>query len=705
MFFGIVVFKEGPPYVTKQRNVLLMISLSALAGGLARAEEVRTGSFADSLARMFSSEVRNADARLVTLRNELADLPFMEWPHQSPRHGFRSNPTLVQNEAQWIQIDLLDIYPIDMIAFVAADVRSHGTPEIGHAFPMRFKVEVASEADMSDAVVIGDETLADFPNPGRFPLVYDQPGREARYVRFTCTKQWPSRDDNFIWALGEIMVMSGNYNVAIHKTVTAGSGSLELAPNWMLAAVNDGQSMVGLPVAAEESTTNGFRSENARHAGATKWVTVDLGDEYALDEVRLIPAWPTELTDAVGMGYPRGLKVLLSNDPQFKVGVEQLNTSTDLTLPWNNPHTIRVGGTGEGRKARGRYLRVETLKLEGQNGIFYLALAELQAFSVHKNVALGKPVTASDAYVVEHGPSRWSPEFLVDGFSSRYRLTDWATYLHSLVKRRTLEREQAALLQNRDAKARRVADTTIMTGSAIGGIALLALFTVMVRHRSVRERDRERLREQIARDLHDELGSNLGSISLLGELGSRMADLPEEVRKDFAEIHRTAERSADAMRDIVWLIEPGTSTLRELVAKMREAAEHLVGDMVTLKVTPEEVRDCELPLLFRRHALFSFKETLNNVRRHASAESVEVRIDCRGGVLQFTVADDGVGFHVDERLGLGHGLQNLKQRALRLKGQCNIDSRPEVGTTVHFKAPLKSKLNGTYGSKDPSLAG
>jgi signal transduction histidine kinase len=74
-------------------------------------------------------------------------------------------------------------------------------------------------------------------------------------------------------------------------------------------------------------------------------------------------------------------------------------------------------------------------------------------------------------------------------------------------------------------------------------------------------------------------------------------------------------------------------------------------------------------------------------------------------VLQFTVADDGVGFHVDERLGLGHGLQNLKQRALRLKGQCNIDSRPEVGTTVHFKAPLKSKLNGTYGSKDPSLAG
>jgi signal transduction histidine kinase len=219
---------------------------------------------------------------------------------------------------------------------------------------------------------------------------------------------------------------------------------------------------------------------------------------------------------------------------------------------------------------------------------------------------------------------------------------------------------------------------------------MVALLIVMGRHRAVRERDKTVLRDQIARDLHDELGSNLGSISLLSELGSRMQDLPEEVRRDFGEIHRTAERSAESMRDIVWLVDSGSSSLRELVTKMREAAERLAGDKLELSVTPDEVPDRELPLLFRRHALFSFKETLNNIRRHAAARSVRVEIDCRDGMLRFTVRDDGVGFRVDERVGLGHGLQNLVRRAQRLKGQCAIDSRPEGGTTIRFEAPLKS---------------
>lgn len=159
------------------------------------------------------------------------------------------------------------------------------------------------------------------------------------------------------------------------------------------------------------------------------------------------------------------------------------------------------------------------------------------------------------------------------------------------------------------------------------------------------------------------------------------------------------------MRDIVWLIDSGTSTLRDLVAKMREAAERLAGGKLTLKVTPDEIRDCELPLLFRRHALFSFKETLNNVRRHAEAKSVDVEIDCSNGVLKFNVEDDGVGFHVDECTGIGHGLQNLKRRADRLQGRYEIASRPEGGTIVRFSAPLNAKIHGIEGSKDSSLAG
>ena len=321
------------------------------------------------------------------------------------------------------------------------------------------------------------------------------------------------------------------------------------------------------------------------------------------------------------------------------------------------------------------------------------ALAEIQAFAGGKNVALGKRVVASD--VPEDGNfERWAPEYLVDGFSSKAELVSWRKYFQSLVLRRSVEKEMGELEVMRHGTARRVADGAILTGSGVTAVALIALFAVMFRHRRVRQRDRMRLREQIARDLHDELGSNLGSISLLSELGSRLAGLPDEVINDFAEIHKTAERSAESMRDIVWLIDSGSSTLRELVLKMREAAERLVGDIVELSVTPEEVQETELPLPFRRHALFSFKESLNNVRRHASAGQVDVTINCGGDTLLFLIEDNGVGFRVDERLGLGNGLQNLRNRAEKLNGTCDISSRPEGGTTIKFEAPFKTRING-----------
>jgi hypothetical protein len=519
----------------------LVISL-ALAVGLARAEDVRTGSFTDSLARFLNSDVRRADQRLVSLSGELDQLPSLAWRPHSPRHGFHSAPSFLQNEPQWIQIDLLNIYPIDMIALVPADVISPTAPGTAHAFPLRFKIELASQEDLSDAVVIVDQTKEDFPNPGRFPLLSEQPGREAQYVRVTCTKLWPTRDGDYTWALGEIMVMSGIHNVAIFKPRAASAGSLELAPHWKLAGINDGQTSLGIPVTARESHTNGYRSSNTKRPSKAKWVTVDLEKEYRIDEVRLIPAWPREVTDAVGMGFPHSLKVLLSNDRQFKKNVSQLNSSAIPNHPWNNPYTVRVTG----KKKRGRYLRVESLRLEGRGGNYFLALAEVQAFSVNKNVALGKPVLASDASLAGAGPSRWAPEYLVDGFSSRYELTDWASYLHALGDRKNIERERAELVQSRDFKVRRMADAAMITGSGVAGVALLTLVGVMVRGRKVRQQDREHIREQIACDLHDELGSNLGSISLLGELGSRLHGLPDEVRKDF---HRfTGRRSAQRRR-------------------------------------------------------------------------------------------------------------------------------------------------------------
>ena len=243
----------------------------------------------------------------------------------------------------------------------------------------------------------------------------------------------------------------------------------------------------------------------------------------------------------------------------------------------------------------------------------------------------------------------------------------------------------------RDRKVRQVVTTLSVGGGSLGGVAVLGWAWMLMSQRALRRREALRLREQIARDLHDDIGSNLGGIVLLSEMGSRHSGLDEEARNDFKAIKEAAEETSVSMQDIVWLIQPGKMTLRELVLKMRQSVMRMLGDLpVGVVVEPPEFRNRELSLLFRRHLFLAFKETLNNVRRHAAASRVEVHLAISPSHLAFTVRDDGTGFDPHAVTNSGHGLSNLQRRAERLKGICRLESAPGRGTTVVFKAPLKS---------------
>jgi signal transduction histidine kinase len=124
---------------------------------------------------------------------------------------------------------------------------------------------------------------------------------------------------------------------------------------------------------------------------------------------------------------------------------------------------------------------------------------------------------------------------------------------------------------------------------------------------------------------------------------------------------------------------------------MRQSVERMLGNLaVSVVVEPPEFRSLQLSLLLRRHLFLAFKETLNNVRRHAAATQVEVRISISPTHLAFTVRDDGAGFDPQAAAETGHGLRNLQRRAERLKGTYRLESAPGHGTTSFFKAPLKS---------------
>ncbi|MFT5466774.1 MAG: signal transduction histidine kinase [Verrucomicrobiales bacterium] len=228
--------------------------------------------------------------------------------------------------------------------------------------------------------------------------------------------------------------------------------------------------------------------------------------------------------------------------------------------------------------------------------------------------------------------------------------------------------------------------STVIASVLVVGLAGAIVFGA--RQVVLRRRQTARLREQIASDLHDDIGSNLGSIALISQLGLEQDSLPGEARSDFHQIHKIAERTAQAMRDIVWLIDPDNSSSHDLVTKMRRAVLERLGDIDHEFKTTEAAERKELPLEFRRHLYFAFKEAVNNVARHADATRIDVELCVERRRVRFVIRDNGKGFDV-ESIDRGHGLNNIKRRADKLKARLSIDSKPGEGTTVTFDAPLQ----------------
>jgi signal transduction histidine kinase/ligand-binding sensor domain-containing protein len=212
--------------------------------------------------------------------------------------------------------------------------------------------------------------------------------------------------------------------------------------------------------------------------------------------------------------------------------------------------------------------------------------------------------------------------------------------------------------------------------------ALTAAYRLRVAHLVALERQRAR----IATDLHDELGSGLGSIGVLAELmgspGSPGGD-PED-RELAQQIAGTAHELGTALTDIVWALHSRSGTLQEVFARLAERARGLLAGAATeLSVRPPASwPDGNLTAEVRRNVLLVGLEALHNAARHSGARSIELGLAPEDGSWRLTVRDDGQGMPEESELRPGHGVPGMRRRAAEIGGEVCWLPTPGGGTTT-----------------------
>ena len=214
-----------------------------------------------------------------------------------------------------------------------------------------------------------------------------------------------------------------------------------------------------------------------------------------------------------------------------------------------------------------------------------------------------------------------------------------------------------------------------------------------LRENEQKQQKLQRLREDIARDLHDDIGADLASISLLSQAAARQLDYqPSQVPATLKTIGQTARQVVAAMREIVWSLNSAQTSLMSFCQRLQESARVLFEHQpIQVELTlPSEDPTEALPIEGRRDLFLMTKEMLHNVTRHAHATHVFVTVHVEHHTMIVTVRDDGCGFDpLTETISMGNGLRTMRQRADALGGQITIESQPGKGTTISFYCPLQ----------------
>jgi signal transduction histidine kinase len=198
-----------------------------------------------------------------------------------------------------------------------------------------------------------------------------------------------------------------------------------------------------------------------------------------------------------------------------------------------------------------------------------------------------------------------------------------------------------------------------------------------------KEIEKQKIRNRIAQDLHDEIGSNLSSISLMSELMQNDEKINAEASEKIKRIHKVAKGSTQAMRDIVWLTNPSSDSLKDLIAKMKEVADNTLGKFNLNFDYPKDVSEIDLLPETKRNLFFIYKETLNNIVKHAEAKNVDIKLVIEKSSILLSIKDNGKGFNALENFG-GNGLKNIRSRANEINADLKFASNPGKGTFLEL---------------------
>lgn len=199
-------------------------------------------------------------------------------------------------------------------------------------------------------------------------------------------------------------------------------------------------------------------------------------------------------------------------------------------------------------------------------------------------------------------------------------------------------------------------------------------------------------RNRIIKDLNDDLGATLGSISFYTEAIKNKLKNNEQDRvlEMMDKIGENARETISNLGDMVWNLNPKNDSAEKLFARMESTATQLLApQQIELDYfTDPQLFGIEFSLEAKQNIYLMLKETINNTLKHSGASRVRITIRKNHQNLEMRMEDNGQGFDTTGEQNRS-GITNIRLRTEALGGFSEISSS-HSGTSWYIRMPISA---------------
>jgi two-component system nitrate/nitrite sensor histidine kinase NarX len=204
-------------------------------------------------------------------------------------------------------------------------------------------------------------------------------------------------------------------------------------------------------------------------------------------------------------------------------------------------------------------------------------------------------------------------------------------------------------------------------------------------------------RARLAREIHDGLAQTIGFLKLQAAQLRTQLDNGDAARlrqsadlfyATLSEAYQDARQAIDGLR-----VSPDECGLSGWLRQIADEFQDLSGLPVHLEESPVEAR---VSPEVQAQLIRIIQEALSNVRKHAHAGEVWLRLGQTNDDLVLEVTDDGDGFTPQDITNASrHGLRSMRERAELIGADFQVASLPQQGATVRVRLPVDRSLEVT----------